>query len=236
MGFLFFFYDATHALIGGARTLVFNSYYFSHKSVGRLTRHPMDNATYNAKFIYDMYVHIRSHIYIYVYIQYIYIYDKRSSKERLGERGRIVGRNHERASRFYRSRALFNSVPRERASWLTLFSPPSSLPSSLFEPGLFRLQTVFAETSVPLIRHFPGRLVYRSAWSLCSYRGVTSPCNRCFRPIFLTPAPRSYGRHLPPSLSTAPSLLRVSTSMRIYLYFLLSRSFSLSLLFSTFAR
>lgn len=72
----------------------------------------------------------------------------------------------------------------------------------------------FCWNIAPLIRHFPGRLVYRSAWSLCSYRGVTSPCNRCFHPIFLTRLrlPVSYPLTYPPSSNRPPPSRRPFSS------------------------
>lgn len=121
------------------------------------------------------------------------------------------------------------------------FSLPPSLPPfhpyvcpSVFSlwAGAVPIPGSFCWNIVPLIRHFPGRLVYRSAWSLCSYRGVTSPCNRCFRPIFLTPA--TFLRASP--LLSAPFLRprRRSSLSRCLRYRNLPIYFLLSLLLSLF--
>lgn len=100
-------------------------------------------------------------------------------------------------------------IEAENGRGLFSFSGPfHSLPPFLGSPWAVAVPIPgsFCWNIAPLIRHFPGRLVYRSAWSLCSYRGVTSPCNRCFHPIFLTRLrlPVSYPLTYPPSSNSPP--------------------------------
>lgn len=100
-------------------------------------------------------------------------------------------------------------IEAENGRGLFSFSGPfHSLPLFLGSPWAVAVPIPgsFCWNIAPLIRHFPGRLVYRSAWSLCSYRGVTSPCNRCFHPIFLTRLrlPVSYPLTYPPSSNSPP--------------------------------
>jgi len=144
------------------------------------------------------YICIRVRVYVCIYI---YIYYMASVR-----RGRKGGRDR-------------RQKPREELRGS--LASDSCLPHLPLWAGAVPIPDSFCWNIVPLIRHFPGRLVYRSAWSLCSYRGVTSPCNRCFRPIFLTP------------------LLSRCGSVSEFTYFFLSSCFffsmslSLSLLFPT---